>query len=592
MSIAILIGVLVVAAILFALDIVPADVVALGALLLLVIAGVIAPDQAFRGFGSETVMMIFGLLVLSAALQRTGVVDTIGKLVLRLSGRHPGRLAALILIAAALTSSLMSNTAATAFLLPIVAGIAHRARVAPSRLLMPLAFGSILSSSVTLISTSTNLVVSGVMARHGLRPITMFELAPIGIPICLAGIVYMLVIGMKLIPAREGPADTTDPFGLRPYLVEIAISPGSLVAGRTLAASGIGRRLSATVLSIWRDGAAVAAAADLALREGDRLLLEGERGPITEGAGALGLAVAPALSCEWPLPGAGPLKLREAVVLTGSPLAGRTLAGHRFRERHGLQVLTIGRHGRTIRGNLAHLPLRAGDVLLVQGSDADFAALEGERLVSLAEDGTRIPHRAGRGAVALGAYAVALGLAATQLVPVGIAVLAGAFVTVVTRCITAEEAYRDIDWKVIILVGCMLAVGDAMHDTGAASLLAGLLLRIGSGAGPTVFLIIFFALAVLITQPMSNQAAAAVLVPVAIETALRLGADPRPFALTIAVAASCSYLTPLEPSCLMVYGPGRYRFSDFLRVGGPLTILIAVLSVILIPLVFPFAEGR
>jgi di/tricarboxylate transporter len=285
------------------------------------------------------------------------------------------------------------------------------------------------------------------------------------------------------------------------------------------------------------------------------------------------------------------IRLVEGIVLPGSPLVGRTLKTEQFRERYGLQVLAIHRHDATLTAKLSQVRLRMGDVLLLQGDRHVIAGLEGDRSLRILGAVDEPRPKVHRARLAVGIFVAALGLATLDIVSLPIAMLLGALAAFVTGCITPEEAYREVEWKAIVLVGSMLALGAAMEATGAASYLASHVVRLVADASPAWLLATFFGLTVLLTQPMSNQAAAVVVLPVALQTAGQLGFNPRTFAMMVAVAASCSYMTPLEPSCLMVYGPGRYRFADFLKVGLPLTFVIGALAVYLVPVLWPLSAN-
>jgi di/tricarboxylate transporter len=583
-----LLAILGVALVLFSLDWVPTDVVALSALAALIIAGLLPAERAFAGFGSDTVIVILGLFILTAALQRTGVVEIAGRLLLRRSGAASGRLPALLMAAAASLSAFISNTAATAFLLPVAVGVAARIRIGLSRLLLPLAFAAILSSSVTLVSTSTNILVSGLMTQAGLAPIRMFELAPVGIPIALVGLAYMLLVGRRLIPERAAAGGLTESFGLRPYLTEVLIRDDSPLVGKTLAESGLGRDLDLTVVQVVRDRVRyLAPRAEMRLRPADVLLVEGERGEILKVRDTAGIDIKPDVELADPDVQSQEVRLVEAILLPGSPLAGRTLKGVGFRERYGLQVLGINRHGATIRQKISQVRLRMGDLLLLQGPVTNIMPLLDDHTLRILG---RVEERRPNLRRAPAAVLIFVGVlaAATAGVPLPLAVLLGVVLAFVTRCITPEEAYREVDWKVVVLIACMLAVGAAMEHTGTARYLAGWIAEHFAAAGPAALLTGFFGLTVALTQPMSNQAAAAVVLPVALQAATHLGLSPRPFAMMIAIAASASYMTPLEPACLMVYGPGRYRFSDFLRVGALLTVLVYLVAILLVPRLWPF----
>jgi di/tricarboxylate transporter len=574
--------------VLFSFERLPADVIALGVMLTLILAGLLTPEQAFAGFGSDTVMLILGVLVLTAALERTGVVEITGRFIMRYLGDNPIQILLTIMVAAATLSAFMSNTAATAFFIPIVVGVVHRKRLSKSKFLMPLAFSSILASSVTLISTSTNIVVSGLMTRYGMPPMGMLELAPVGIPIALAGIAYMLFIGHRLIPDRDHPDEDDDYLSLRPYLTEILILPKSSLIGKTLEQSNLGKDLDLNVVRIVRNKTDhFIAGANSILQEGDVLLVEGLRESILKIKDIVGIDIKADVKLSDPELQTEDIALSEVLIMPGSPLIGRTLKGLGFRERYGLQVLGINRHDAIIRSKISQTQLRVGDVLLVQGRRANIARLERDKTSRILGPVDAKRPNVQRAPKAIIIFILSLLAAALNILPLPVAVLLGTLAAFITRCITPEEAYREIEWKALILIGSMLAIGTAMEHTGTANFLAAQIVEIVGETNPLLLLTGFFILVVLLTQPMSNQAAAVVTVPIALQTAVQLGLNPRSFAVMIAVAASCSYLTPLEPSCLMIYGPGRYKFMDFIKVGSLLTILVFVIAIILVPLVWP-----
>jgi di/tricarboxylate transporter len=587
-EILLLLAIVAAAIVLFSSEWIPPDVTALAVLLAIVLTGLLPADRAFAGFGSDTVMLILGLLLMTAALVRTGVVDLVGSGILRHTGDSPLRLLFLIMVASAALSAFMSNTASTAFFLPVVIGLAARARVNPGRLLLPLAFSSILSSSTTLISTSTNIVVSGLMTQYDLPAMGMFELLPVGLPIVVVGLIYMLAT-QHLLPDRAVPSGLTEEFGIRPYLTELLILPGSSLIGKTLEQAALGQKFDLTVLGLVRDrDRHLAPRPDTVLAEGDVLLVEGPPDEIVKIKDVAGIDIRADAELSDPTLQDERVVLVEGLVLPRSPLIGRTLSGFRFRDRYGLQVLGINRHGATIQRELSRVSLRMGDLLLLQGPRERLSALLGDPTVRILGPVGETRPLVRRAPVALAIFASVLLAAAAGFLPFAVAMMLGAALVLATRCISPEQAYREVEWKVVVLIGCMLGVGTAMETTGAARYLAGSIVELTDGADPLWLLAGFFWLTVVLTQPMSNQAAAVVVLPVAIETALRLGLNPRTFAMMIAVAASCSYMTPLEPACLMVYGPGRYRVIDFLKIGTPLTLLVFLIAVLLVPLVWPF----
>jgi di/tricarboxylate transporter len=578
-----------IALLLFAFEWVQADVVALGILVVLILAGLAPADQAFLGFGSNTVITILGLFMLTAALLKTGVVEMAGRAILRRTGTNPKRLVLVVMIASAVLSAFMSNTASTAFFVPIVLGLAARSGISPAQLLMPLAFSSILSSSVTLISTSTNLVISEILVRSGLEPMGVFEMAPVGLPIAAAGLLYMYTIGRRLIPDRTANT-SAETLGNRIYLTEVVIPPDSKLVGKSLRESGLGRDLDLRIVWLVRDkNRYITPRAYVELMAGDVLLVQGPRDEILKVGSTAGMDIQGDMKLSDPQLKEADLRLVEAVLLPRSPLVGQTLAGIRFRERFDLQVLAIYRHGETIRRRISQTPLHVGDVLLIQAhrNSGNIAALEEENILHVFNALEEPSLNLKRAPVAIAAFAGALLAAAFNLVSLPVAVLLGVLVVFLTNSISVEAAYREVEWRALVLIGSMLALGVAMEYTGTADYLAAQIVTRFGDMQPVWLLSAFFFLTVLLTQPMSNQAAAIVVAPVAIQAAMQLGLNPRTFAMMVAVAASTSYLTPLEPSCLMVYSPGNYRFADFLKVGSLLTLLIFAIAIVLVPLVWP-----
>jgi len=589
-QIILLLTILGISLVLFAFEWVAADVVALGVLLSLILSGLLPTKKAFAGFGSDTFILILGLLILTASLLRTGVVELTGRVILRRTNTDPNGLLIIIMVASAGLGAFMSNTASTAFFVPVVLGIAQRTKIDPSKLLLPLAFASILTSSVTLVSTSTNLVVSGLItqSRYNLAPIGMFELTPVGLPIAVVGLLYMYFIGRRLIPDRAVSNGSNGLSGNYPYLAEVIVLSESRLVGKTLAESGLGSDLDLTVLRIVRNKTRyIAPRTNTVLEGGDILLVEGWRDDLLKIKDRAGVEFkADAKFTDLANPDEQ-IEVLEALILPGSPLIGRTLRGFQLRERFGVQVLAINRSGESLRRKLSEVSLKLGDVLLLQGQPEELSSLEGSNIFRVLGKIRNERPNWGRAPIAIAIFGGVLLVGSVGLMPMPVAVLLGALLVFLTRCITPEEAYREVEWKALILIGSMLALGAAMQNTGTAEFLADVIVNTVGQAEPFWILTGFFILTVVLTQPMSNQAAAVVVIPVALQTAVTLGLNPRAFAMTIALAASCSYLTPLEPSCLMVYGPGHYKFADFLRVGAPLTLIIYAITIVMVPLVWP-----
>ena len=358
--------------------------------------------------------------------------------------------------------------------------------------------------------------------------------------------------------------------------------------GKTLAEANFGQELDLAIVRILREpNNYLWPRRDMALQAGDVLLVEGARGDVLKVKDTVGIEIRPDVELSDPDLKTEDASLVEALVVPGSHLVGRTLRGAGLRERFGLQVLGLNRHGRNLLEKLSRTKLRVGDVLLVQGRTTGIAEFAKEGLVSVlhAVDEPRSNRPKAFRAIAI--FSGSLVLATCNVMPLAVAVLLGAFGIFVSGCITPADAYRELEWRAVILIACMLALGQAMVQTGTAHYLAMHVATWTSGFSPIWLLAGFFLLTVALTQPMSNQAAAAVILPIAIQTAQHVGLNPRTFAMAIAVAASCSYLTPLEPACLMVYGPGRYKFMDFVRVGGPLVVVLFAIAMWLVPHFWP-----
>jgi len=586
LQIGLLLGIILAAVVLFSLERFRADVIALSILLALNLTGLLSSSQTFAGFGSDTVVMIFGLLVLTASMIRTGVIDYAGRKLLRAAGDRPEGLLPTIMVIVAALSGFISNTATTALFLPIILELSRRTRTPRSRLLMPVAFSAILASSISLVASSTNVLISGLMGEYGMEPLGMFELARVGLPITLLGLLYMVTIGNRLIPVREQEIDE-EPFGIHPYVAEVVILPDSYLVGKTLREAALGRDLDLTIIRIVRsDNRYLVPSADLQLQAGDELLVKGERSDILNIMDTTGLAFEAEVKLSDPRLQDNETRLAEVLLLPRSSLAGRSLRTLQFRQRYELQVLGINRRGKDMFSKLSRIRLHPGDQLLLQGPRSNIRALDPDDFHIIGEvHHTQLNRK--RAPISIAVFVIALLLAALKLVSLPIAVTLGTLTVFLTRCITPDEAYRQVEWQALIVIGCMLGLGAAMQSTGTADYLAQQVVRLLDAGNPITLLTLFFFITVLLTQPMSNQAAAVLILPIAVQTAMQLGLNPRTFAIMIAVSASCSFITPLEPACLIVYGPGHYKFTDFTKVGLLLTLIIYLISIVLVPYFWP-----
>ncbi len=581
MTVLFMLGLMALALALLSIEAFPVDVVALGMIVALILSGILTPSEAFAGFSNEAIIVLAGIFVLAAGLRRSGAVDAIAVWFQRNTAGRGG--ATPLFATVASVSAFINNTTTTALFLPTGLGLARRLGTSPSRILMPLAFASILGGSITVIGTSTNVILSGLLPQYGERPLDFFELAPVALPIAVLGLAYLLVAG-RLLPER-GTREIEGRYSLRDYITEVSVPEGSLLVGKTLAEADLHRNWELNVVTIVRGDRRTAAHRDDRIGVGDILVVEASADRLARLGEARGV-----LEARHPVTGEtlrpGSTRIAEILVLPRASVIGRSLRETGFRQSHGANVIALCRHGELLDENLAEVRLRVGDVLLAQTDSESREHLLGQPGLLLLSDREGHEPRGRRWLPAL-IFVGALAAATFGLVGLGGAVLLGCLLMLASRSLTPQEAYLAIEWRLLILISGMLAYGEAMNKTGVAALVAEQVLSALDGGSPRMVLLAFYLLTLLLTQPMSNQAAVLLVLPIAMSAAAASGLNPRAMAVTVALAASSSFLTPLEPSSLLVYGPGGYRFSDYFRLGLGLTTLALVLTVVLVPILWP-----
>ncbi len=590
-EIAITLGLLVVALVLFGTEKLPVDVVGIILVIGLVMTNVLTVQEGLAGFGDNVIVTIAGLFVLTGGLIKTGLVDLIGRRLYRIAGNNEFVLTALIMAVAAIAASVLKNTTTTAMFLPVVIGLAERAKIPPSKLLMPLAFGAILGGSCTLIGTSTNLAVSGAMQRYGMEGYSMFELTTVGVLIFAVGMIYMLFVGRRMLPSRGGEDSFTEQYHIREYISELLVLPGSNLIGKTLGEANLNMELDLNVLGIIRGKEQkIAPNSRERIELNDLLIVEGRLANILNVKTEAGLEIKADFKLNDEVLEGGSIELFEVMVMRDSQLVGQTLKSIRFRQTYDLTVLAINRHGATIVEKLSEVQLKFGDVLLVQGTREEIEPLVVEGEMLLLEDVSANSMRTEKRKWALAAFGLFLALSLTKVVtggafdiPLAVCVLLGVLLLLATKTVRYAELYTLIDFRLLVLIACMMSFGVAMEKTGTDKYLADLIVQYFEQYGSVAVLAGFFILTVGLTQPMSNQAAALVVLPVAVKTAIALGLNPRTFAVAITYAASFSFITPLEPACVLVYTPGRYKFMDFVKIGTILTIVVFIVAILLVP---------
>ncbi len=584
---------LVAAILLFASEKLPVDVIGILLVMGLVITRVLSVQDAVAGFGNDIIITIGGLFILVGGLIKTGMVDMIGRRMHKIAGDSEFVLTALIMFAAAAGACVLKNTTTTAMFLPVVIGLAAKAKIPPSKLLMPLAFGAILGGSCTLIGTSTNLAVSGAIVRYGQAPFSMFELAPVGIITFAVGMIYMLFVGRRMLPSRGGEDSLTEQYHIREYISELIVLPDSPLVGLTLGESNINTDLELNVLGIVRDGERIIApSADERIQRRDSLIVEGTISDILRVKEEIGLEIkADFMLNDGQLEG-DDIELFEVMIMRDSRLVGQTLKTLRFRQAYDLTVLAVNRHGETLVNKLSDVAFIFGDVLLVQGNRTGIAPLITDRELLVLEDMSAANVRVDKRKWAAAAFGLFITLSLSKTItgydiPLAICVLCGVMLLLATKTVRYSEMYSLIDFRLLVLIACMMSFGVAMEVTGADKFLAGLITDYFGQFGGGAVLAGFFVLTVALTQPMSNQAAALVVLPVAVKAAVALGLNPRTFIVAVTYAASFSFITPLEPACVLVYTPGRYKFMDFVKIGTILTIIVFAVSIVLVPVFWP-----
>lgn len=590
LEIAVVLGLLAAAVILFATEKLPVDLVAGLLLCALVLGGILTPAEGLAGFSNPAMITVAAMFTLSAGLQRTGAVRLLGDLLARVGRWHflTGVLAMMALVG--FISAFVNNTPVVAVFIPIVAGMARAAGKSPSKLLMPLSFASMFGGVCTLIGTSTNILVSSIAEQYDQRPLTMFEFAPLGVIFFAVGTLYMLLFGMRLIPNRGDGQALTQAFNMTNYLVEIVILPHSKAVGKPLMQAPFTKAMDLDVLEIRRgDQERLVPLPDTVLQANDVLRARCNVEKIRQIQEDQGLALRPEAKWEETDWQSENTSLQEVVIAPDSAFEGRSLEQILFRNRFGATVLAIRHRDQVLHEQLSKMPLRAGDVLLVKTSDYGLARLREHPAFVLTSEVVVPQYRARKVVTALTIVIAVVGIAATGVQPIVVTALVGAVLMVLTGCLTPEEAYRALEWRVLFLLAGVLSLGLAMEKTGAATWVADSFIQTLGDAGPFVMLSVFYLLTSLLTEAMSNNATAALLTPIAIVTAQAMEVNPIAFVMAVAFAASASFMTPVGyQTNTLIYGPGQYRFSDFLRVGTPLNLMFWLLATFLIPVFWPF----
>jgi len=589
-EIALAFGILIAALVVFALEIFPIDFVAFGIMATVLILGPIldvSPQEAISGFSNPATITVLAMFILGGAISRTGMINLLAQRMVRFAGNSELRQLLAVLIVVAPISAFINNTAAVAILIPTVITLSRSHRQTPSKLLIPLSYFSQLAGVMTLVGTSTNVMASSLAASTGQGAFGMFEFTPVGIFIFATGAIYLLVIGRRLLPTRRDTEEITESYHVKEYLSEVIVLEDSPLVGKSLADGHMREDFDIHVFEIFREGKKLRhPLMDNILRADDVMFIKANAEQLLKIQAAEGVAIEPDVRLSDQDLESDQRGLMEVIIGPNSDLIGGTLKSTNFHHHYSSTVLAIRKHGELIQERLGDVSLGFGDTLLLRGNLASLEQLKREPGFVVTEEVQQEAFRTGKIPIAL-SIIVGVVLVAAFGVPILVTSIVGCVLMVVTGCLQVNELHDSIRWDVIFLLAGVIPLGLALEKTGGAQLLADVAAKSAEYVPALVLLGIFYIMAMLLTELISNNATVVLMVPVGVATAEALGLDAKAFILAIMFAASTSFSTPVGyQTNTMVYGPGGYKFLDFTRVGGPLNLILAVLTPIYIFLIW------
>ena len=591
----VVLGIVLLALVLFVWEIVPIDVTAIGVMVTVMLLEPwthVGPTDGISGFASTATITVLAMFILSEGVRRTGILQSIGNAIVRQAQGSFARQYAAVIGLSGTTAGFINNTPVVAMMIPMVMGIARKTRTSPSKLLMPVSFASMMGGMLTLIGTSTNILASDVSARLLGHPFSMFEFTALGALVLGFGSAYLLLVGRYLLPERVKPEeDLTEEFALGGYLTEVVVAPDSPLVGHTVQQALTELDLDVDIVQMIRDGEPFPAPiTSKQFRPGDVLMLRARRDVLLDLMNSQKLE--PIVKTKVT---AQDLTIREKgevlvelVLLSENPLLGETLRSVGFAQRYDALVLAIRRRGTTIQERIDEIRLEGGDTLLVQASERSLQRFGANRTFVVVHNKREAEMRRDKIVIALGIVAAVVGLAALDVVSILVSSLLGVLAMIATGCLRPTEIYPAVDWSVIMLLAGVIPLGMALERSGGASYLAHLLAGSAETLPAWALLLVFYLFTSLITQVVSNNASVVLMIPVAAEAAAHIGANPFSFVLAVTFAASTAVLTPVGyQTNLMVFGPGGYRYTDYLRIGLPLNLLALAVILIVVPIFWP-----
>ncbi len=569
----------------FVFEWLPADITAISVMVLLMVFGLVEPEQGIEGFSNPATITVMAMFILSAGIARTGALQQASDLLLRWGGKTPSQQILAIGAIAGPLSGLINNTAVVSVFLPIVEDFSRQRRISVSKLLIPLSFITILGGMFTVVGTSTSVLASGLSDKYGYGEFSLFQFTALGAIVFLFGLAYLVLIGPFLLPDRKVPTDSfSQDYDLKEYVSEVVVTPRSSLVGQTLKASQLQRRFDVDVLELIHNGNRFPQPlADKVLSAGDILLVRGGRQDLLKIRDREGIEMLPEVQFgqkSWQAdPRSEEEGVAEVLVLSNANLIGSTLKELRFRQRYNVTVLAIRRGEELVRDRLGKVTLRFGDLLLVQGPKQSVVGLQTSRDLLVLEQRDIETLRSDKAYVAIAIGLAVVVAAGLNLCPILVSALAGVVLMILTGCLKPGELYQAVRWDVIFLLACLIPLGTAMTNSGATKLLADAVVSLGGSISGYGLLTLLFILTTLLTGVLSNTASVILLIPVGVQIAESLGFNPLTVIFVITFAASNSFMTPIGyQTNTMVYGAGGYRFLDFVKVGGPLSVLMAIIT--------------
>lgn len=575
------------AVVLFSMEKFPVDLTAIVVMTALLLTGIITPEEGISGFSNSATVTVAAMFVLSAGLFNTGAMNLITEMLRKLMKKNYKLGILALMIAACFISAFINNTAVVALFIPIVISIARASKISPSKMLMPLSFSAILGGVCTLIGTSTNILTSAILQQNGAPPLGMFEMSSFGVTLSVVGIFYMMFIGIKLLPEKKAN-ELTENFEMLDYITEIILPADSKYINNSIRDSSLVKEIDIDILEIQRsDGRKFIPSPDSLLLENDTLKVRCNIEKLKEISQKEGVILKPERKFAEEDLLFNEAKMVEAVITPNSRLIGKTIKSISFRNSFGATVLAIRHRGKIMHEKLANTVLLAGDVLLIEVKRDWLPQLRKNTAFILISEVTLTKMKKSKIIISILILSVVVLAAAFNLMPIVGTAIIGSVLLILTGCVSLEEAYKAVDWKVIFLLAGLVTLGIALQKSGGAEYISNGIIHLASSSNPHVLVSLFFFLSMALTAFMSNNASVALLIPISLVTANTLSIDSRPLIMAVTFAASIDFMTPIGyQTNTMIYGPGNYKFTDYLKVGAPLNFICWLLGSLLIPVIF------